>query len=194
MDFDTSERDGGKRIYSRLGPPPDRSRKVCFHWQAGRCNRHPCPFLHTDAPQKRANYSSPDDPHKFQAAGSGFARRNPNPNSTAGSNPNGHSSNWGRSRGGGGARIPPKSSEKICGYWLKGKCSYGDKCRNLHSWFVGETFSFLTLLEGHQKVVFVYDYMHFLGVSFIVGCSTDREMERSVLSGCLWNFSSLRFG
>lgn len=171
MDLDTSERDGGKRIYSRLGPSQDRYQKVCYHWQNGRCNRYPCPFLHSELPPKRANYSSsyssPDDPRNFQGGGSGFNRRNPNPNpnSTAlsnhnGPNPavsnhNGPPSRWGRSRGGGGggARVPTKNPEKMCGYWLKGKCTYGDSCRYLHASSIGDTFSFLKLLEGHEQVV-----------------------------------------
>ena len=30
--------------------------------------------------------------------------------------------------------------EKLCNYWLQGNCSYGDKCKFLHSWSVGDCF------------------------------------------------------
>ncbi|MED6150007.1 hypothetical protein PIB30_068034 [Stylosanthes scabra] len=32
---------GNKRVFHQ---------KVCYHWQAGKCNRHPCPFLHSATP------------------------------------------------------------------------------------------------------------------------------------------------
>ncbi|KHN23067.1 Zinc finger CCCH domain-containing protein 48 [Glycine soja] len=35
----------------------------------------------------------------------------------------------------------------------KGSCSYGERCKFLHSWSVGDGFSLLTQLEGHQKAV-----------------------------------------
>nr|CAD1830370.1 unnamed protein product [Ananas comosus var. bracteatus] len=38
-------------VLLRLSPSPHKSPnlgtiKVCFYWKAGRCTRHPCPFLH----------------------------------------------------------------------------------------------------------------------------------------------------
>ncbi|KHN31542.1 Zinc finger CCCH domain-containing protein 48 [Glycine soja] len=35
----------------------------------------------------------------------------------------------------------------------KGNCSYGERCKFLHTWSVGDGFSLLTQLEGHQKAV-----------------------------------------
>ncbi|XP_058104731.1 zinc finger CCCH domain-containing protein 17-like [Magnolia sinica] len=148
MDMDSAERNGNKRIiFNRLGPAPanHRSPKVCFHWQAGRCNRHPCHFLHADLPPKRT-HQYPDD-RNAQASGS-----------PAFSGHNG-SSNWGRGRGRGGRSaggrggVPSKIADKLCSHWAAGNCSYGETCRFVHSWFVGESFTFLTLLEGHQKAV-----------------------------------------
>ncbi|TQD80574.1 hypothetical protein C1H46_033878 [Malus baccata] len=43
--------------------------------------------------------------------------------------------------------------EKVCNFWVQGNCSYGDKCKFLHSWSMGDSFSLLTQLEGHQEVV-----------------------------------------
>jgi hypothetical protein len=46
------------------------------------------------------------------------------------------------------------SVEKVCNFWVQGNCSFGDKCRYLHSWSLGDGFSLVTQLEGHQKVEF----------------------------------------
>ena len=43
-------------------------------------------------------------------------------------------------------------AEKVCNYWIQGNCSYGERCKFLHTWSVGDGFSLLTQLEGHQKV------------------------------------------
>ncbi|MCD7458729.1 hypothetical protein HAX54_038984 [Datura stramonium] len=67
-------------------------------------------------------------------------RRNPNFNNT-----------WGRTAAGGGAVV--RKTEKVCNYWVKGNCTYGNTCRYLHSWTTGDCFTLLTQLEGHQKVV-----------------------------------------
>ncbi|ONK56552.1 uncharacterized protein A4U43_C10F9980 [Asparagus officinalis] len=42
---------------------------------------------------------------------------------------------------------------KTCSYFIAGNCSYGERCKFVHSWFVGDNFSLLTPLQGHQKVV-----------------------------------------
>lgn len=65
-------------------------------------------------------------------------RKSPNFNNT-----------WGRVGGG----VPPKKMEKVCNYWAQGSCSFGEKCKFLHSWSIGDCFSLLTTLEGHQKVM-----------------------------------------
>lgn len=43
--------------------------------------------------------------------------------------------------------------DRICNYWTQGTCSFGDRCRFLHSWCTGG-FAMLTQLEGHKKVDF----------------------------------------
>ncbi|KAK4280405.1 hypothetical protein QN277_012033 [Acacia crassicarpa] len=135
---------GNKRVFQRLrGPPPDgRQQKVCFHWQAGRCNRYPCPFLHGEPPPPNANGMSSKRSHG-SSDDSGFSGPRRNPNFSG-------SSTWG---GVHGANKLIRKTEKLCNYWVQGKCSYGESCKYLHSWSVGDGFSLLTQLEGHQKVV-----------------------------------------
>ncbi|KAJ7975639.1 Zinc finger CCCH domain-containing protein [Quillaja saponaria] len=108
-----------KRVFQRLGRPSTdtKQQKVCYHWRAGKCNKHPCHFLHRELPPplpSTTNGMSSKRPHGF-ADDSGFPgppRRSPNFNSA---------STWGRARGGGVV--------------------------------AGDSFSLLTQLEGHQKVV-----------------------------------------
>ncbi|XP_042472258.1 zinc finger CCCH domain-containing protein 17-like [Zingiber officinale] len=137
MDFEQPDWYGNRRGYQRAGPSqvPDRSNTVCFHWQAGRCSRHPCPFLHSDPPQTVLADGAAKRGHL-----QGHVSRNI---ASAGAPP----SKWGKGRAGG------KAPDKICNYFLAGNCSFGDKCRFLHSWFMSDSFSLLTQLQGHQKVV-----------------------------------------
>lgn len=141
---------GGKRVFQRLGAPSgdSRNQKVCYHWRAGKCNRYPCPFLHRElnAPPHAASNGAVNTASK---RGHGFAsddstvsvpRRSPNFSG---------GSTWGRVHGGGNRII--RKTEKLCNFWVQGNCGYGDKCRYLHSWSLGESFSHLTQLDGHQK-------------------------------------------
>ncbi|KAL6004670.1 hypothetical protein ACLOJK_005225 [Asimina triloba] len=106
--------------------------RVCYQWQLGRCYRLPCPFLHPDIPFKRKTHV--DDPRSFQYSA-------PAPFQS------------GRGRGRGMDSAPKGSAEKLCKFWALGKCNYGDRCRFLHSWCIGDSFTFVTALEGHEKVV-----------------------------------------
>lgn len=150
MDFDG----GNKRLYNRLGGPSGgaaandagKHQKVCNFWRSGKCNRFPCPYLHRELP----------GPAPAAANGSGGAKRFANdrgfsgPAPRRGPNFNGNnSSTWGRV----GANKAVQKMDKVCNYWVQGNCGYGDKCKFLHSWKMGEGFSLLTQLEGHQKVV-----------------------------------------
>lgn len=142
---------GNKRVFHRLGGPPadTRNQKVCYHWQAGKCNRHPCPFLHGELPAN-ANGMSSKRSHGF-VEGSGFSGPRRTPNFS------GASSTWGRVHGGGGGggavgNKIVRRNDKLCNYWVQGNCSFGDKCRYLHSWSIGDGFKLLSSLEGHQKV------------------------------------------
>lgn len=157
------ENSGNKRVFHRLGTASNRTHhyfqgqqaKVCYHWQAGRCSRNPCHFLHGDP---AASSSS-----SFNGGGGGATTLSKRPHSLGGVADEGFSmrkspnfnNTWGR--GGGatsnGFRGVVKKSEKLCNYWIQGNCSFGDKCRYLHSWSVGDGFSLLTTLEGHQKGV-----------------------------------------
>ncbi|PKA53982.1 Zinc finger CCCH domain-containing protein 17 [Apostasia shenzhenica] len=151
MDIETAGRFGNKRIHHRGGPsqaaPDQANNKVCFHWRAGRCNRFPCPFLHsepnTDGGGNAKRAVTSDD--------RGFVWRNPNTSGISGP-----ASRWGKGRGGGASgvsRPQRKVPDKVCNYFIGGSCSYGDNCRFLHSWFISDSLSLLTPLQGHQKVV-----------------------------------------
>ena len=135
-------------MYHRLGGPAGdaKHQKVCYHWQAGKCNRHPCPFLHSELPPPNANGASSKRPYADNSGFSGH-RRNPNFNT------------WGRGGGsgsgggvGGGNRSVVRKADKVCNYWIQGNCNFGERCKYLHSWSTGDGFSMLTQLEGHQKV------------------------------------------
>lgn len=145
--------DGGKRVFHRLGggggsESSDKQNKVCFHWRAGRCNRHPCSFLHRELPEPTAysygGFSSSRRLHNFaDDSGGGFSgpqqkRHDFNSGST-----------WGRNNN----RAVLLRKENLCNFWVQGNCTYGEKCKYLHSWSLGESFTFLTQLDGHQKVV-----------------------------------------
>ncbi|KAH7557561.1 hypothetical protein JRO89_XS11G0181000 [Xanthoceras sorbifolium] len=136
MDF--GAHGGNKRVFQRLGggggpSTADTKQKVCYHWRAGKCNRHPCPFLHRELP--------PPPP----AAVNGAATKRFSGGSTWGrvGNNNNSSSNH---------RVIRKT-DKVCSYWIQGNCVYGDKCKFLHCWSLGDGFRLLTQLEGHQTVV-----------------------------------------
>ncbi|KAF8379402.1 hypothetical protein HHK36_028837 [Tetracentron sinense] len=156
MDFDAAGRGGNKRVFQRLGAATDKSQKVCYHWRAGRCNRYPCPYLHRELTPLSSNGMASKRSHGFHddqsfSDSQSMPRKNPN------FNPNLQlSSTWGRGHGGGvglGPRVPRKTQDKVCNFWVAGNCSYGDKCKYLHSWSRGDGFLLLTQLEGHQKVV-----------------------------------------
>lgn len=135
-------------MFQRLGAPLDtKNQKVCYHWRAGNCNRHPCPFLHRELPPPLAAGAPSKRAHGFADDSSGFSGPRPRSNYAG--------STWGRSHGGANNRTLRKSERvsKICKYWLQGNCGYGEECRFLHSWSLGDGFSMLTQLEGHQKVV-----------------------------------------
>ncbi|KAJ6837947.1 zinc finger CCCH domain-containing protein 17-like [Iris pallida] len=156
METDTSSSTNGrfhhnKRFGSSKGDGPQpRSNKVCYHWQAGRCTRHPCLFLHAEPDDsslpssKRPHHPNPN-PNPNPNASSALVWRNPNASSSI--NP----SRWGpKSRLGGAPRAPAGA---VCKYFLAGTCSYADKCRYLHSYSSGDAVSLLAPLQGHTKVV-----------------------------------------
>ncbi|KAI7737292.1 hypothetical protein M8C21_020724 [Ambrosia artemisiifolia] len=148
----------GKRVFNRLGPnqqqTDNRNQKVCFHWRAGNCNRFPCPFLHRELsapPPDNNGTTSSKRPY-------GFATDD-DPRSVTVVRRAGFNNTWGRGGGGGrGGNVVNNinnvvKKDKLCNFWVQGSCSYGDKCRYLHSWCTGTCFAMLTHLEGHQKVV-----------------------------------------
>ncbi|KAK2366917.1 zinc finger CCCH domain-containing protein [Trifolium repens] len=154
MDFDG----GNKRVYNRLGGSngggDSKNQKVCFQWQAGKCNRYPCPFLHSELPTSNGNGAPSKRPYADNSGFSGNRRGGGSSFNTWGpGRGGGRSRGGGRGSVGGGGRGVVVNVEKVCTYWIQGTCSYGDRCKFLHSWSLGDGFSLLTQLEGHKKVV-----------------------------------------
>ncbi|KAJ8752802.1 hypothetical protein K2173_008537 [Erythroxylum novogranatense] len=148
MDLDANG--GNSRVFHRLGAQPGdqpKQQKVCAYWRAGKCNRFPCQFLHRElsGPTPNTANGAGGSSKRGLSSDSGFSgpptvRRSSNFN---------NGSRWGRPANN---RVVRKT-EKLCNYWVQGNCGYGDKCRFLHSWSLGDGFSLLTQLEGHQKLV-----------------------------------------
>ncbi|KAL9689978.1 hypothetical protein QQ045_010371 [Rhodiola kirilowii] len=49
--------------------------------------------------------------------------------------------------------ILPQEVERVCEQWVLGNCADAEKCRYLHSWFRGDGFTRVALLEGHNKAI-----------------------------------------
>uniref|UniRef100_A0A1D1XVH8 Zinc finger CCCH domain-containing protein 17 n=1 Tax=Anthurium amnicola TaxID=1678845 RepID=A0A1D1XVH8_9ARAE len=165
MDVESTETNGNKRVFQRLGGG-SAAGKVCKYWLQGSCIRHPCPYLHGDPSSHRQQQTQYDGAAPKRAQHyprGGLVWRNPN--TGGGGAGRGGPSKWGRGRGGppgggGGAGAATaagpaarKGPESICKYFLKGRCTFGESCKFVHSWSIGDDFSFLTLLDGHQKVI-----------------------------------------
>ncbi|KAF0933273.1 hypothetical protein E2562_017062 [Oryza meyeriana var. granulata] len=151
MDIETDGRFGNKRVHNRLGPAngaasSSTSGKVCIHWRAGRCNRFPCPYLHSELPEattKRTNHG---------AGAGGNVWRNPN-SGGGGGRGGGGLKKWGRGPGGADGGPRHKVPDRPCRYFLAGDCSYGEKCRYPHTYCMSDSITLLTPLQGHEKVV-----------------------------------------
>jgi CCCH-type zinc finger len=161
-------RNGGKRIYgSAFG-------KVCYHWQAGRCNRHPCPFLHSEHPASQDTSTSSSS----KRGSRNLVWRNPRYGGNGGP-PNGvhqskrsndhHDDDTGRFNG----SVGSSQGVKPCKHFLSGSCPNGDRCRYLHSWSVGDGFSLLTSLKGHQKVQALYSNFLVFIILFLLLWNSD---------------------
>jgi len=148
MDIETDGRFGNKRVHNRLGPgsggaPSSTNGKVCNYWRAGRCNRFPCPYLHSELPEAAA-------PPKRPAGPGGNVWRNPN---TGGRGGGGHN-RWGRGPGGGSGAASHRPPDRPCKYFLAGTdCSYGERCRYPHSYCISDSITMLAPLKGHDKGV-----------------------------------------
>ncbi|XP_012575123.1 zinc finger CCCH domain-containing protein 48-like [Cicer arietinum] len=112
---------------------------TCAYWLAGRCNRNPCRFLHTETSYpSTASYHNARKFHSF----SKFEKSRPK-----------HNPNTILNRNSEKTQVADKSSPSICKYWVNGNCVHGDRCRYLHRWSYGDGFATLTKLQGHKKLV-----------------------------------------
>ncbi|PON57837.1 Guanine nucleotide-binding protein, beta subunit [Trema orientale] len=143
---------GSKRVFQRLTGPGSgdpKHQKVCYHWRAGKCNRFPCPYLHRELQPPPPNGTASSKRHHAFAASAATDDHHSGPRR----GPNNNNNTWGRVHGNAGGNKFIRKTEKVCNYWIQGNCSYGDKCKFIHSWSLGDSFSLLTQLEGHQNVV-----------------------------------------
>uniref|UniRef100_A0ACD6ARY8 Uncharacterized protein n=1 Tax=Avena sativa TaxID=4498 RepID=A0ACD6ARY8_AVESA len=156
MDLEADGRFGNKRVHNRLGPAPgapssSSSGKVCIHWRAGRCNRFPCPYLHSELPEATANSKRPNQ--RDGPGGSGHVWRNPNSGGGGGRGGGGYN-RWGRGPGGADGGMRSKVQDRPCKHFLAGEhCSYGEKCRYAHTYCMSNSITLLTPLQGHEKVL-----------------------------------------
>ncbi|CAA6673621.1 unnamed protein product [Spirodela intermedia] len=156
MDVESMEMNGSKRVFQRQagGSVAGGTGKVCNYWLQGRCNRRPCP-ISMAIPPPIGNRNNPKSTKMVRrrgrrgipgaAAAAAWCGETRGPGSAARAG--------GGSAATAGAPAARRGSEIICKFFVKGRCSYGESCKFLHSWSVGDDFSLLTKLEGHQKVV-----------------------------------------
>ncbi|KAK9128589.1 hypothetical protein Syun_017386 [Stephania yunnanensis] len=210
------------------------SQKVCRYWREGRCNRNPCPFLHSELPDNNKTASKLPSHSKnalkknvsaFQATAGNKQNANfsynqhfspkyvrePSthvnsnqpcpakwiPGKEVGGKSNQHCSRkWVReddkgrdlithvnsvrqcsakqmpceenpnarvkysdqlsshcARANEASKAPQKIQDKCCENWMLGKCTYEDNCRYQHQWSIGDGFSQVIELSGHDKDV-----------------------------------------
>ncbi|RZC51212.1 hypothetical protein C5167_019634 [Papaver somniferum] len=141
--------DNTKRIVNRSGGGVPTIDEVCRHWRAVRCTRNPCQYRHGELPQPNSNNGrqQPSNQRNFSLSGS-FPQRKPNTYNRV-------PSKWGNQAGAvpksTGFKAPLNTRDQICKYWMAGKCSYGERCKFLHQWFVSDDFTMLAQLAGHEK-------------------------------------------
>lgn len=122
--------DGGRRVFNRLGQSSSNNnndsssnnkqhQKVCFYWRQGKCNKFPCPFLHSELPAaanvKRAHqgFGLEDD---YRGSGGAGLRRSGNYNFA-------NDNKWSRGQSRqpvSSNRIVLKKNERICREWEQG--------------------------------------------------------------------------
>ncbi|KAJ3699151.1 hypothetical protein LUZ61_002856 [Rhynchospora tenuis] len=148
---------GNKRSFHRSVPTSRPQNKVCIYWLSGRCNRDPCMFLH-ELPSE----------HQTQIQDPSTSKR-PHCQNLVWTNPAilGNQSKWGLGRHrddihntnanpgrlNGGVGTSGDGGDRVCKFFLTDSCTFGDRCRFKHSWSMGDGFSLLTPLEGHEKAV-----------------------------------------
>ncbi|XP_020969935.1 zinc finger CCCH domain-containing protein 48 isoform X1 [Arachis ipaensis] len=123
---------------------------TCVYWQAGKCNRNPCSFLHRETPiPPNTGYCNGKSTYSHKCM------KKPHSSANNKSSPKHNSKNvFIRKMGGGSlAGDYQKPSQSICRYWVNGNCVRGEHCRDLHSWFYGDGFSTLAKLREHKKVI-----------------------------------------
>ncbi|CAN1298695.1 Zinc finger CCCH domain-containing protein 63 [Linum perenne] len=140
-------------VYQRVKYVRVKSQSVCHFWKQGKCNRNPCRFAHGDPlPQRsvvvRSNVYHSSHP-KNSSSNSTHADQRKNVITSSAKD-----------------EVVQKplpmvveevvgiQEKKACEDWMSsGKCSRGDGCPFLHSWFYGDAFSMLARLEGHSNNV-----------------------------------------
>ncbi|MED6145328.1 hypothetical protein PIB30_024081 [Stylosanthes scabra] len=121
---------------------------TCVYWQAGKCNRNPCNFLHRETPIPTTTGYCDANTYSLECT------KKPHSSANNKSAPKRILKNVLIRKIGGNLVIDhQKPSHSICRHWVNGNCVHGEKCRNLHSWFYGDGFSTLAKLQEHKKVI-----------------------------------------
>ncbi|XP_004510889.1 zinc finger CCCH domain-containing protein 17-like [Cicer arietinum] len=149
--------------------------KTCFYWLAGRCNRNPCRFRHSETPLPSTTASHSVDTGYCNARKRHFLSESEN-------DPHDHNKKAVLKRVSGEGRDKTQIvdasrtlSPSICKYWINSNCVHGDQCRNIHSWFSGDWLSRLAKLQGHKKVV--SGITHPVGSNKLYSGSTDGTLR-----------------
>ncbi|XP_017243634.1 zinc finger CCCH domain-containing protein 48 [Daucus carota subsp. sativus] len=133
---------------------------VCKYWMAGCCSRSDCRFLHPkiQVPGSKKSWKNPNYhvPKTVQMIEQKDVSRRHGSESQVQSVKKpflvGQSAQTSEVKD--VTKRPNKEPKKqLCKYWVTGDCVYGDKCKNLHSWYYGDGFTMLAKLEGHTKAV-----------------------------------------
>ncbi|KAL8091774.1 zinc finger CCCH domain-containing protein 48-like [Apium graveolens] len=159
MDIKAARRVPGKSLdFNRVKVGGSSAKNgVCRFWMAGCCKRSDCRFLHPElqAPGGNKSWKNPNYHAPTTNQINGVPRRQGSELEVKSAK---KSSTVTQSAQTSETKVVMKRQNKepkkqLCDYWVTGNCVYGDRCKNLHSWYYGDGFTMLAKLEGHTKAV-----------------------------------------
>lgn len=166
--------------------------EVCRFWLAGRCNRNPCKFRHSEGPHlntyqcpvmfvnpktisKTHNTKRVLGPQQLKSfskpTGLKYVLKPQEPQKLLKPQEPEEILKTQEPE----EILKPQEPEKIlkpqsrlCQYWASGTCAKGEKCLYLHSWWQCKDFTLLANLQGHKKVKLLVFYFYSLFLCCIV--------------------------